>query len=309
MAADDLRLIERFLEMLAAEKGRGRNTLAAYRRDLDLFAEEAAQSGGSLKTASEKTVSRYLAALERRGFEASTAARRLSALRQFYRFLYSEGERPDNPTLKIEGPKRRRALPKTLSEEEVDRLLQRASDLAGTGEARAIRLHALLEMLYATGLRVSELVEMPLAAVAGQPKVLSVRGKGGKERMLPLSAPARDALSAYLTVRADFLKNAPPAAARYLFPSRGRSGHLTRHRFLQMLQQLAGEAGIAPQAVTPHVLRHAFASHLLARGADLRAVQQLLGHADISTTQIYTHILEERLKTVMAGHPLARSGS
>lgn len=301
----DSRLIERFLEMLAAERGRGRQTLAAYERDLMLFADHAGDAGADLKTADETVIANYFADLERRGFAATTAARRLSALKQFYRFLYAEGERGDNPTLKIDAPKQGRPLPRTLSEGEVETLLQCAADQAANGAPRAVRLHALLEIMYATGMRVSELVALPFGAAQGNPRLLSVAGKGGHERLVPLSPPARDALAAYLKVRETFLKGATAEARRYLFPSRGRAGHLTRHRFLQLLQELAAAAGIAPGRVSPHVLRHAFASHLLARGADLRSVQQLLGHADISTTQIYTHVLEERLKTVMAGHPLA----
>jgi len=294
--------------MLSAERGRGHNTLAAYERDLGLFAEFAAGRGYSLLTADDGTLSAYMAHLAGQGFEASTQARRLSALRQFYRFLFAEGKRPDNPTLKIDGPRRRRPLPKTLSEDEVDALISLAAEKAETGEPRAVRLKALIEVMYATGLRVSELVELPLAAARGNPKVLSVTGKGRKERLLPLSEPAREAMADYLKVRPFFAERAGHAGERYLFASRGKSGHLTRHRFLQLLQALGAEAGIDPARLTPHVLRHAFASHLLAHGADLRAVQQLLGHADISTTQIYTHVLEERLRTVMAAHPLASEG-
>jgi integrase/recombinase XerD len=248
-----------------------------------------------------------MAHLAGQGFAASTQARRLSALRQFYRFLFVEGHRPDNPTLTIDAPRRRRPLPKTLSEDDVEALLTRAAHKAGEGEPRALRLKALIELMYATGLRVSELVGLPLAAARGNPKLLAVVGKGRKERLLPLSQPAREAMAAYMDIRPFFLERAGEAVARYLFPSRGKAGHLTRHRFLQLLQELGAEVGISPRRLTPHVLRHAFASHLLAHGADLRAVQQLLGHADISTTQIYTHVLEERLRTVMAAHPLARA--
>jgi integrase/recombinase XerD len=306
MAGERARLIEPFLEMLAAERGRGANTLAAYERDLTLFAEFAAQRGETLLTAGDPTLAAYMAHLASRGFQASTQARRLSALRQFYRFLFAEGHRPDNPTLKIDPPRRSRPLPRTLSEKEVDALLARAAERAGKSEPRALRLKALIELMYATGLRVSELVELPLAAARGNPRLLCVIGKGRKERLVPLSQPAREAMAAYMTVRAVFLEQAGEAGARYLFPSRGKAGHLTRHRFLQLLQEVGAEVGISPRRLTPHVLRHAFASHLLAHGADLRAVQQLLGHADISTTQIYTHVLEERLRTVMAAHPLAR---
>jgi integrase/recombinase XerD len=298
-------LIERFLEMLAAERGRGRLTLEAYERDLLLFADFLKKRGLSLIEADEAAVSAYLSFLADRGHAASTAARRLSALRQFYRFLYQEGLKPENPTLKIDGPRRARPLPKTLSEAEVDALLALAAKKAEGNDPKALRLLAMLEMLYATGLRVSELVELPLAAAKARPRLLSIVGKGKKERLVPLGEPARLALDDYLTIRPHFAQAAGQKGASYLFPSRGVTGHLTRHRFLQLLADLAREAKIATQGVTPHMLRHAFASHLLARGADLRAVQQLLGHADIGTTQIYTHVLEERLKTVMAGHPLA----
>ena len=306
MAGERARLIEIFLEMLAAERGRGANTLAAYERDLALFAEFAAERGETLLTAGGATLAAYMAHLAAHGFQASTQARRLSALRQFYRFLFTEGHRPDNPALRIDAPRRSRPLPRTLSEAEVEALLARAAERAGKGEPRALRLKALIEVMYATGLRVSELVELPLAAARGNPRLLTVIGKGRKERLLPLSQPAREAMVAYMEVRPVFLQQAGAAGTKYLFPSRGRAGHLTRHRFLQLLQEVGAEAGISSRRLTPHVLRHAFASHLLAHGADLRAVQQLLGHADISTTQIYTHVLEERLRTVMAVHPLAR---
>jgi len=298
-------LIERFLEMLAAERGRGRLTLEAYGRDLLLFSDFLKRRGSGLVKADEAAISAYLSFLADQGYEASTAARRLSALRQFYRFLYQEGVSPENPTLKIDGPRRARPLPKTLSEAEVEALLTLAAQKAQGNDPRALRLLALLEMLYATGLRVSELVELPLAAAKARPRLLYVVGKGKKERLVPLGEPARLALDDYLAIRLHFAEAAGVKGASYLFPSRGATGHLTRHRFLQLLADLAREAGIETQGVTPHVLRHAFASHLLAHGADLRAVQQLLGHADISTTQIYTHVLEERLKTVMATHPLA----
>jgi integrase/recombinase XerD len=231
-----------------------------------------------------------------------TGARRLSALRQFYRFLYAEGLRGDEPTAALDSPHQGRPLPRVLSESEVDALLAAARSRDGP---EGLRLAALVEVLYATGLRVSELVALPLAAVRRDPRVLLVRGKGGKERMVPLGEPAREALSAYLEVRRRFC----PAGRdpRWLFPSRAASGHLTRHRFAQLLKALAVEAGVDPGKVSPHVLRHAFASHLLEHGADLRAVQQMLGHADISTTQIYTHVLNERLRRLVeTHHPLAR---
>jgi integrase/recombinase XerD len=224
-------------------------------------------------------------------------------MRQFFRFLYSEGVRGDDPTTTIESPRRGRPLPKLLSEQEVSQLLERARGKRGP---EGMRLTALLETLYATGMRVSELVSLPLSAVARDPRYILVRGKGNKERLVPLSEPAREALNGYKSVRGQFCRNG--VESPYLFPSRGGSGYLTRHRFAQLLKQLSTEAGIAPSKVSPHVLRHAFATHLLNRGADLRSVQQMLGHADIATTQIYTHVLDERLKSLVeTHHPLARA--
>jgi integrase/recombinase XerD len=296
--------VEAFLEMLAAERGAARNTLDAYRRDLDLFGDFQARRGGAVETATSDDLRAYLRKLSAAEFAPRTVARRLSALRQFFGFLLAEGLRPDDPSAAIESPRQGRVLPKVLSEAEVDDLLRAAKGVEG---AEGRRLVALLELLYATGLRVSELVGLPLAAVARDPQVLIVRGKGGRERMVPLSEPARAALRDYLAVREGFLGR-EEARARWLFPSRGRSGHLTRHRFAQRLKSLAAEAGIDPAKVSPHVLRHAFASHLLAHGADLRVVQEMLGHADISTTQIYTHVLDERLKSLVHDHhPLAAS--
>ena len=296
------RHVESFLEMLAAERGASANTVEAYRRDLEQFAAHLAARGGSVEAADASAVRGYLASLARRGLSSGTGARRLSALRQFYRFVFTEGVRGDDPTAGIDSPRKGRALPKVLKEAEVDALLaatRRRSGPEGT------RFTALLEILYAAGLRVSELVGLPLSAVHNEEGLLIVRGKGGKERMVPLSDPAREALTVYRAVRRSFL----PAnrESKWLFPSRGASGHLTRQRFAQMLKQLAAEAGIDRARVSPHVLRHAFASHLLAHGADLRSVQQMLGHADISTTQVYTHVLDERLKSlVRTHHPLAK---
>lgn len=296
------RHLDLFLEMLAAERGAARNTLEAYRRDLTDYGVWLAAHGKDAGSADSGDVGAYLASLHRRGAKASTTARRLSALRQLHRFLFAEGLRRDDPTATVDAPRRGRPLPKTLGEEEVDRLLEAARR---SHAPDGLRLACLTELLYATGLRVSELVGLPYAAAARDPEVLMVRGKGGRERLVPLSEPARRALSLYKAVRGKFEER--PGQSPYLFPSRGRSGHLTRQRFGQMLKQLAAEAGLDPERVSPHVLRHAFASHLLAHGAELRAVQQMLGHADISTTQIYTHVLEERLKSLVArSHPLAR---
>ena len=292
--------LELFLEMLAAERGAAVNTLDAYRRDLTDFERFLIGRKGHFDTARTDDLRAYIAALGRAGMAPRTAARRLSALRQFYRFLFREGLRGDDPAQAIESPRRGRSLPKTLSETEVDQLLEAAGALEGPG---GVRMAALLELLYATGLRVSELVGLPFGAVARDPQVLVVRGKGGRERMVPLGEAARDAVRAYLQVRSSF---AGAADSTWLFPSRGASGHLTRHRFAQMLKDLALACGLDPAKVSPHVLRHAFASHLLDRGADLRSVQKMLGHADISTTQIYTHVLSERLRRlVQEHHPLA----
>lgn len=296
------RQVEMFLEMLAAERGAADNTLEGYRRDLTDFAAFALKNNRPAHDADTELVRAYLKHLAGRGMAPRTQARRLSALRQFFRFLLAERLRADDPTIVIDAPKAGRPLPKYLSEDEVDRLLACAANHAG---ADGKRLVALMEILYATGLRVSELVGLPLGAVTRDGLMLVVRGKGGKERMVPLSEPAQDAIGDYLTVRARFV---PKGAGHsvFLFPSRAKQGFLTRARFAQMLKELAIEAGLDPAKVSPHVLRHSFASHLLAHGADLRALQQMLGHADISTTQIYTHVLDERLKRlVQSAHPLA----
>ena len=294
-----------FFEMLLAERGVSPNTFEAYGRDLTLCAEFLAGRGRDLATAEGEDLSAFLQHLAAQGMSPRTAARRLSSLRQFYRFLVTDGMRADDPTATLDAPRQGRALPKVLAEAEVDALLRAAHGRSGP---EGLRLSLILELLYATGLRVSELVGLPLSAVGRDPRVLLVRGKGGKERMVPLSAPAQQALSAYRDARKSFLSRAGAAGQdRWLFPSRGGSGHLTRHRVGQLLKELALEAGLDPAKVSPHVLRHAFASHLLHHGADLRAVQQMLGHADISTTQIYTHVLSERLKSlVQEHHPLAQ---
>lgn len=293
--------------MLSVERGAAGNTLDAYRRDLEHYLFFLSTMGKDVLRTDGNDISEYLNELDRSGMAAATAARRLSVLRQFHKFLYAENLRNDDPCSLIGAPRRQRALPQTVSEAEVADLLKAtARDLSPKG----LRLHCLMEILYATGLRVTELVSLPLSAVVGDPRFIIVKGKGGRERMVPLGDAARAALQDYLLVQPDFLDkvrdSGSRAAAKYLFPSRGKSGHLTRHRFAQLLKELAIAAKIPPHKLSPHTLRHAFASHLLAHGADLRSVQQMLGHADISTTQIYTHVLEERLKKlVMEHHPLS----
>jgi integrase/recombinase XerD len=300
------RHVETFLEMLAAERGVARNTLDSYRRDLQAFSEFTKRRGGTVEGADTTTIRSYLVELSKSGMAPSTSARRLSALRQFFRFLYAERVRGDDPCTAIDSPRRGRVLPKFLSEEEVESLLDAAGRRQG---AVGVRLRALLEVLYASGLRASELVELPLSARSRDGRILIVRGKGGKERMAPLSEPAIRALAEYDDVRDRFLPmgRGGPADSPWLFPSRSKEGHLTRARLGQLLKELAADAGIERTRVSPHVLRHSFASHLLARGADLRSLQQMLGHADISTTQIYTHVLDERLKALVnEAHPLSR---
>lgn len=289
--------IELFLEMMSAERGAAQATLKNYQRDLEDFSSFADRKGTGIAIAGTVTVRDYLASMSWAGLAASTAARRLSTLRQFFGFLYAEGLRDDDPCAAVEGPRRMRALPKVLSEGEVGRLLDEARRKSGADGARLV---ALMETLYATGLRVSELVTLPLSAAAPGTLMLMVRGKGDKERIVPLSEIASEALTAYVAVRSKFLKKG--RQSQWLFPSRGASGHLTERRFSQMIKALAYDAGLDSGRVSPHVLRHAFASHLLAHGADLRVVQQMLGHADISTTQIYTHVLEERLKEIVVRH-------
>lgn len=309
-AEGSARHLEAFLEMLSAERGAARNTLEAYRRDLGDFLNTLSARRRDALSAQTRDITDYLDLIAKRKLAPASRARRLSAIRQFFRFLYAEGLRPDEPAAAIESPKRNRPLPKILSIDEVDRLLACAEERAGRAPAKrrraALRLHCLMEVLYATGLRVSELVALPRAALSAGERVLAVTGKGGRERLVPLTRKAQTALDAHMSELAR--DRARPDAARWMFPSRGRRGHLTRQRFTQELKGLARAAGLDPGRVSPHVLRHAFASHLLERGADLKSVQQLLGHADISTTQIYTHILEERLRTLVHDHhPLARS--
>jgi len=296
-------LIERFLEMMAGERAAADNTLAAYGRDLRDLAGFLATRGADLATADAGAIRAYLAHLHAQGLAERTAARRIATLRQFYGFLYAEGLRADDPTQALDAPSPKRPLPGVLGEDEVDRMLAEARALDGP---RGLRLAALVELLYATGLRVSELVTLPERAARRRSDTLVVAGKGGNERMVPINQPARDALAAYLPLRPSFLP--PGTDAGWLFPSRGaRHGHLTRERAGQLLKDLAIRAGIDPRRVSPHVVRHAFATHLLANGADLRSLQQMLGHADISTTQIYTHVLDARLKELVTEHhPLAR---
>lgn len=303
----DQALIALFLDMVAAERGGAENTLAAYARDLADFSAQLAAAGRTLHNASTDDVRAFLGTLASRGFAASSVARRLSAIRQLYRFLYAEGRRGDDPTAVIEGPKRGRTLPKVLSIAEVDRLLTHAhANMDGRPppeRLRAARLACLLEVLYATGLRVSELVTLPTSAAARGAHMIVVRGKGAKERLVPLNTAAKTAMTGYLALLSE--GGSPRSGSRWLFPSFGRAGHLTRQHFARDLKALAAGAGLRPAQVSPHVLRHAFASHLLHNGADLRVVQTLLGHADISTTQIYTHVLEERLKSLVRDlHPL-----
>ena len=301
--------IATFLEAQAAELDAARNTQLAYARDLRDFTEWCVPRNLDLLALRQDDIEGYLVDLDAQGLSSATRARRLSAIRQFYRFAFEEGWREDNPAIRIKGPGRDKRLPKILTEEEVDSLLT-ASHNSGRAEDRA-RNTCLMELLYATGMRVSELVSLPVQAARGDPRMLLVRGKGGKERMVPLSPPARAALAEWLKIRdrdEDLARvGKGQAPLRFLFPSRSASGHLTRHRFYGMIKEFAVAAGISPGKVTPHTLRHAFATHLLARGADLRVIQTLLGHADVATTEIYTHVLDDRLKElVLERHPLAR---
>ncbi len=310
----DAKLITLFLDMLAAEQGAGDNTLQAYRRDLTDFSEFLGRVGRTFVTSDTQNLRDYLADLDTRGFKSSSVARRLSAMRHLHRFLLNERIRSDDPAAILSGPKRGRGLPKVLSIADVDRMLTRARELAQGADAsplqrlRALRLYCLLEVLYATGLRVSELVSLPLSAARRDARMIVVRGKGDKERLVPLNDASRQAMAEYLAAMQaqKSSKKQGLATSKWLFPSFGESGHLTRQHFARDLKELAAAAGLAPRLVSPHVLRHAFASHLLHNGADLRIVQTLLGHTDISTTQIYTHVVEERLKSLVRDlHPLA----
>lgn len=301
--ADPLQWISLFLEAQAAEAGAATNTQLAYGRDLRDFAGWLERQGTDFARVDRDGVESYLIHCDAQGLARSTRARRLSAIRQLYRFAFDEGWRSDNPAIRIRGPGRDRKLPGTLDLDEVDRLLE-AARRTGRGAAERQRNACLVELLYATGMRVSELVSLPVAAARGDPRMLLIRGKGGKERMVPLSPPARDALADWLAERD---KGEEARNSRFLFPSRGKSGHLTRHRVYLLIKEFAVAGGVDPARVTPHRLRHAFATHLLANGADLRSIQTLLGHADVATTEIYTHVLEERLAAlVLEHHPLAR---
>jgi integrase/recombinase XerD len=309
MTPDHARWISTFLEAQSAELDAAQNTLLAYGRDLKAFGEFVDDKGKSFETLTRSDIENFIVDCNTLGLAQSTLARRLSAVKQMYRFAYEEGWRSENPALKIKGPGREKTLPKTLSEEQVTALLDTARR-HGRNEKDRLRNACMMELLYATGMRVSELVEMQVSAARGDPRMLLIKGKGGKERMVPLSQPARVALAHWLTARDDaedlarVNKGTKPSV--YLFPSSGKLGHLTRHRFYGLIKAFALDAGVSPDAVTPHRLRHAFATHLLTHGADLRAIQTLLGHADISTTEIYTHVLEERLQElVQVHHPLA----
>ncbi len=301
-----------FLDMLAAERGASLNTLDAYRRDLADLGDGLADHGTSVMDAGSDDLRAWLGRLQQRGLAPASVARKLSAVRQLYRFLYAEGHRDDDPAAAIEGPRQGRSLPKVLSIAEVDRLLAQARAGLATEQAaerlRAARLICLLELLYATGLRVSELVALPKTAARPGQHMLTIRGKGGRERLVPLNDAARQAMADYLALRDAMAPEGREPSTRWLFPSFGESGHLSRQHFARELKGLAAAAGLRPAQVSPHVLRHAFASHLLHNGADLRVVQTLLGHADISTTQIYTHVLEERLRSLVRDlHPLGET--
>lgn len=300
--ATDTDWIALYLDAAAAEQGAARNTLLAYGRDLQDAMIALAKSGG-FAAADRAALEGYIARLEAEGLAPATRARRLSSLKQLFRFAHEEGWRADNPTLQIIGPAKVRKLPNTLSMADVDALLD-ATLVHGRSKADRMRNHCLMQILYATGLRVTELVSLPIAALRGDPRMLLVLGKGGKERMVPLSPPARTAITVWLA-HLDETQDDPKSA--FAFASRGKSGHLTRVRFFTLIKEFCVTAGIDPASVTPHTLRHAFATHLLQNGADLRAIQTLLGHADIATTEIYTHILDERLRQlVLEKHPLAR---
>ncbi len=309
MTPDTARWIETFLQAQAAELDASKNTLLAYARDLKDFAGHLTHRDQCFDSVTRDQIEAYLIHCDAQGLAQATRARRLSAIKQLFRFAFDEGWRSDNPAIQIKGPGRAKRLPKTLSVDEVDALL----GAARTHGRDSLRNTCLMELLYATGMRVSELVSLPVSAARGDPRMLLVAGKGGKERMVPLSPPARAALADWLIRRDEVdalaVKKGRPAS-RFLFPSTSKDGHLTRHRFYLLIKELAVAGKIDAAKVTPHTLRHAFATHLLAGGADLRAIQTLLGHADISTTEIYTHVLEDRLKAlVLENHPLARDPS
>lgn len=308
MKTGDASLIESFLDMMSAERGASINTLSAYRRDLLDFSAHRAAKGGGARTATRDDVKSYLAVLSRASISGSTQARRLSALRQFFGFLYADGVRKDDPTDAIEAPRRQRPLPRTLSHDDMDALIETARAQSEKA-AEGLRLLCIVEVLYASGLRVSELVSLPLTAARARDGFLFVKGKGEKERLAPLNRAARSAIADYISVRDQFLPVSVRRAHadRFLFPSRAAEGHITRRRCHQMLKELAVRANLDPDKLSPHVLRHAFATHLVEGGADLRSVQTLLGHADIATTQIYTHVAKDRLTQVVeSAHPLSK---
>jgi integrase/recombinase XerD len=301
--------ISAFLDAQAAELDAARNTQLAYGRDLKDFAGWLAHRKADFASAAREDVEAYLVSCDAEGLSKATRARRLSSIRQLFRFAHDEGWRADNPAIRIKGPGAVQRLPKALSQADVERLMQVAHGFGRT-EAERLRNVALMELLYATGMRVTELVSLPIAAVRGDPRMILVRGKGGKERMVPLSSPARQALAAWLVQRGvmdEAARKAGQPPSRHLWPGSGAEGHLTRQHFHLMLKDMAVAAGLSPSFVSPHALRHAFATHLLAGGADLRVIQTLLGHADVATTEIYTHVLDEHLKDlVLNHHPLAR---
>jgi integrase/recombinase XerD len=306
MKASDAALLESFLDMMGAERGASINTLAAYRRDLLDFVGYCANKGRNARDAARDDIKAYLALLSTSGAAGSTQARRLSALRQFFAFLYIDGIRKDDPTNAVDAPKRERPLPKVLTQQDIATLLDAARK---NDSAEGLRLVCMIEMLYASGLRISELVTLPISAARNREGFLLVKGKGGKERLAPLNTNARAAMAAYMTVRDEFLPTTArrAQAERFLFPSRSAEGYITRRRCHQMLKELALAANIDPDKLSPHVLRHAFATHLVEGGADLRTVQTLLGHSDIATTEIYTHVAKDRLaKVVESAHPLSR---
>ncbi|MES5047319.1 site-specific tyrosine recombinase XerD [Rhizobium nepotum] len=322
MSGRDGARLESFLEMMSAERGAATNTLSSYEHDLSDLREFLGRRSQSLMEAATTDLSAYLTHLSAQGFAATSQARRLSSMRQFYRFLYSEGLRSDDPTGIIDAPKKGLTLPKTMSVAEVTKLLGIAAEeatLTGPGQLARIRMHLLLELLYATGMRVSELVSLPVKVLRQEGRFLMIRGKGNKDRMVLLSRAAIEAMEKYDAARKALVpeksktptqqKKANSPESPWLFPSNSKEGYLPRQVFARDLKDIAIRAGLNPSAVSPHVLRHAFASHLLQNGADLRAVQELLGHSDISTTQIYTHVLEERLQElVQTHHPLAKQG-
>ena len=310
MTAADTRWIASFLAAKAAEQGAARNTQLAYGRDLNDVQAYLARRGTGFAQADRAMLEAYLIQIDAAGLAPATRARRLSAVKQLYRFAHEEGWRSDNPALQIKGPTKRVSLPDALSMADVDALLAAAETYGKTAAERA-RNCCLMQVLYATGLRVSELVGLPVAAVRGDPQMLLVRGKGNKERLVPLSRPARAAIASWLAHRdaAQEARKQESGAkpSPFLFPSHGAAGHMTRVRFFTLIKEIAIAAGLDPAGITPHGMRHAFATHLLHNGADLRAIQMLLGHADIATTEIYTHILDERLKRlVLDRHPLAK---